>query len=210
MKINKIKYKRLIALFLAGMSLVGINARGIVPNHPLMPIGNSEPGPVINASGNSHFGPQQQGGWGNNGPGGQGMNQGMPGPGGGGWNNPMNPGWGGANPFAPTPFNNPLNNPAAAPVNYIPAPVINTNQGVAKVIGCGYDATGVWRIIPMLVSYQYNGVVYDVNVLNAWNPWTQSWDKGVDMPAFSTDYYLRGMEFSYYSPLSTGTYYFNL
>ena len=84
------------------------------------------------------------------------------------------------------------------------------NQGTEKVIACGYDAQGVWRIVPLLVSYQYNGSQYTVNVLNAWNPWTDSWDKGVDEPAYSTDYWLRNVEYSFYTVLSTGTFYFNL
>lgn len=94
------------------------------------------------------------------------------------------------------------------------SPTVNTgnfqNQGITKVIACGYDAQGVWRVLPLVVSYQYNGVQYSVNVLNAWNPWTESWDKGVDVPAYNTDYYLRNVEYSFYTVLSTGTFYFNL
>lgn len=84
------------------------------------------------------------------------------------------------------------------------------NQGVMKVIANGYDAMGVWRVLPLLVSYQYNGVQYDVNVLNAWNPWTDQWDKGVDVQAFNTDYVLRNVTYDYYVVLSFGTFYFNL
>lgn len=94
------------------------------------------------------------------------------------------------------------------------SPTVNTgnfqNQGITKVIACGYDAQGVWRVLPLVVSYQYNGVQYSVNVLNAWNPWTESWDKGVDVPAYNTDYYLRNVEYNFYTVLSTGTFYFNL
>ena len=85
-----------------------------------------------------------------------------------------------------------------------------TDQGTTKVIACGYDAQGVWRVLPLVVSYQYNGAQYVVNVLNAWNPWTDSWDKGVDQPAYNTSYSLRGTTYDYYTVLSTGTYYFNL
>lgn len=88
--------------------------------------------------------------------------------------------------------------------------VNNTNQGLMKVIANGYDAMGVWRVLPLLVSYQYNGVQYNVNVLNAWNPWTDQWDRGVDQPAFNTDYVLRNMTYDFYVPLSFGTFYFNL
>ena len=53
-------------------------------------------------------------------------------------------------------------------------------------MACGYDAQGNWRTLPLQVSYTWNGFSYDVTVLNAWNPWTQSWNIGVDMPAYST------------------------
>lgn len=86
----------------------------------------------------------------------------------------------------------------------------STNQGTLKVIACGYDATGVWRVLPLYVSYQYDGVQYDVNVLNAWNPWTDQWDRGVDVQAFHTDYVLRNVTYGYYAVLSFGTFYFNL
>lgn len=84
------------------------------------------------------------------------------------------------------------------------------NQGVTKVIACGYDAEGIWRVLPLTVSYQYNGVQYNVNVLNAWNPWTDRWETRVDQQAYNTNYYLNGVTYSFYAPLSTGTYYFNL
>lgn len=84
------------------------------------------------------------------------------------------------------------------------------NQGTANVLACGYDAQGVWRVIPLQVSYNYNGLQYNVTVLNAWNPWSDMWNYGVDQPAYNTSYYLRGTNFSFYTPLSTGTYYFNI
>lgn len=94
------------------------------------------------------------------------------------------------------------------------SPSINTgnfqNQGITKVVACGYDATGVWRVLPMLVSYQYDGAQYDVNVLNAWNPWTDQWDKGLDVQAFNTNYILRNITYDYYAVLPFGTFYFNL
>lgn len=85
-----------------------------------------------------------------------------------------------------------------------------TNQGTINVIACGYDARGVWRTLPLHVAYAYNGVDYDVTVLNAWNPWTDMWDRGVDAPAYNTTYYLNGQTFDFYTVLATGTYYFNL
>lgn len=84
------------------------------------------------------------------------------------------------------------------------------NNGVTNILCCGYDAQGVWRSMPLRISYNWNGVSYNVTVLNAWNPWTNMWDVGVDMPAYSTSYYLNGVTYNYYAPLSTGTYYFNL
>lgn len=84
------------------------------------------------------------------------------------------------------------------------------NQGTTKVVACGYDSQGIWRVIPLLVSYQYNGVQYVVNVLNAWNPWTDTWNVGVDVPAYNTSYVLRNITYDFYTVLSTGTYYFNL
>ena len=84
------------------------------------------------------------------------------------------------------------------------------NSGVINVVGCGYDAQGVWQTIPMRVAYTYNGVNYDVNVLAAWNPWTDSWNNDVDVPAFNTTYFLNGTTYNFYTNLSTGTFYFNL
>ena len=84
------------------------------------------------------------------------------------------------------------------------------NQGLTKVIANGYDAQGVWRVLPLLVSYQYNGAQYDVNVINAWNPWTDKWDRGLDLPAYNTNYILRNVTYDYYTVLPFGTFYFNL
>lgn len=119
----------------------------------------------------------------------------------GGWSNP-GPGWGPANGIGW--------NPPSVIVNTAYPTYNNQNNGVINVIACGYDAQGVWRNIPMYVAYQYNGVQYDVTVLNAWNPWTDTWDKGLDAPAYNTAYYLNGTTFDFYTVLSTGTYYFNL
>lgn len=106
-----------------------------------------------------------------------------------------------------SPWNNGWNNGPTIIVNQSP---MIPNQGVTKVVACGYDAQGIWRVLPLTVSFQYNGFQYDVNVLNAWNPWTDQWDRGVDTPAYNTDYYMRGQEYDYYCVLPTGTFYFNL
>lgn len=84
------------------------------------------------------------------------------------------------------------------------------NSGYVTVTACGYDAQGIWRVIPLYVNYVYNGVQYDVTVVNAYNPWTDMWNTNVDMPAYNTNYYINGQTFDFYTPLSTGTYYFNL
>ena len=147
-------------------------------------------------------------------PGGGGGGSSVAAPGSGGSfrpNVPMGPanglGWNpGPGPGGPGPgWNNWNSNPAVV-VNVSP----NPNQGVEKVVACGYDAQGIWRVLPLTVAYTYNGVQYDVTVLNAWNPWTNSWDNGVDQTAYNTYYYLRGVYYNFYAPLSTGTFYFNL
>ncbi len=84
------------------------------------------------------------------------------------------------------------------------------NQGSINVMACGYDVQGVWRNLPLHVAYTYNGVNYDVTVINAWNPWTDMWDHDVDRPAYNTSYYINGNTYDFYTALSTGTYYFNL
>ena len=85
-----------------------------------------------------------------------------------------------------------------------------TNQGTTTVMACGYGARGQWQTIPLYVSYYYNGVDYDVTVINAWNPWTQTWNRGIDQPAYNTSYFINGNTYDFYAPLPTGTYYFNL
>lgn len=95
-----------------------------------------------------------------------------------------------------------------------PTIVVNTpswqNQGTTNVIACGYDNRGIWRVLPLHVAYVYNGAQYDVTVLSAWNPWTDRWNRGVDLPAYNTTYYLRGNTYDFYTILSSGTFYFNL
>ncbi len=118
----------------------------------------------------------------------------MPAPGGMASGAAWGGGWG--NPWGPSPWG--------------PAPVNWSNTGTANVLGCGYDSQGVWRVIPMKVAYQYNGMQYNVTVMNAWNPWSDMWNYGVDQPAYNTSYYINGNNYNFYAPLSTGTYYFNL
>ena len=84
------------------------------------------------------------------------------------------------------------------------------NQGTTNVVACGYDNTGVFRTIPMTVSYTFGYGQYDVTVLSAYNPFTMSWMPNIDMPAYNTSYFLRGQTYDFYAPLSTGPYYFNL
>lgn len=147
----------------------------------------------------------------------------LPAPGsGGGFQPNAAPGWGGGwggggfNPGPPPPSY--WGSPWYSGWNYSPTIVVSpsvntgnfTNQGTTKVIACGYDAMGVWRVLPLVVSYAYNGVQYDVYVLNAWNPWTDQWNRGVDVRAYNTDYTLRGTNYDFYVVLSFGTFYFNL
>ena len=130
------------------------------------------------------------GGPGHGGPGGWGGNS-MPAPGGvagGSWGSPWQSSWG-----------------------YAPASHWNwQNSGYANVMACGYDAQGVWRVIPLKVAYSYNGLQYNVTVVNAWNPWSDMWNYNVDQPAYNTSYFINGNNYNFYTPLSTGTYYFNL
>lgn len=83
------------------------------------------------------------------------------------------------------------------------------DDGLARVIAVGYDARGVWQTVPMIIHYVWNGFFYDITVRDAWNPWTRMWDTGIGIPAFQTEYTLRGVTYTYYANLSTGTYYFN-
>lgn len=84
------------------------------------------------------------------------------------------------------------------------------NQGNINVMATGYDSEGVLMQIPLFVSYNYNGVNYNVMVLNSWNPYTQTWDNQVDIPANSTDYYFNGFKYNYFAALPVGNFYFNL
>lgn len=84
------------------------------------------------------------------------------------------------------------------------------NQGNLNVMATGYDSESVLVQIPLYVSYSFNGVNYDVTVLNSWNPYTQTWNVGVDIPAYQTSYYFNGFNYNYYVVLPSGTYYFNL
>ena len=84
------------------------------------------------------------------------------------------------------------------------------NKGTLNVMATGYDSQGVMKQIPLVVSYSFNGVNYNVTVINAWNPYTESWNLGVDCPAYSTTYYMNGFTYNYYAPLALGTFYFNL
>lgn len=84
------------------------------------------------------------------------------------------------------------------------------NSGKVKVIGVGYDDEGVWRTIPMTVEYDYNNDKYSAIVLTAWDPWTDSWNTGLNIPAVNTSYRIDGKKYRFYAVLSTGTYYFNL
>lgn len=117
------------------------------------------------------------------------------GPGGPAWGAPWGGGW--------------QSSPSVI-INANPVFVDGMNSGVCNVVGVGYDAQGVWRTIPMTVAYNWNGVQYNVTVMNAWNPWTDMWNRGIDDQAFNTSYFLNGQTYNFYVPLSTGTFYFNL
>lgn len=161
-----------------------------------MPVGGiGGPGPVINAPGSPAGIGQEQlppGGLGNGPYPAPNSNVYNPGP-------PVQPSpLPGNGPLAPLVVNTPLSNPDWQ------------NQGTMTVIACGYDAQSVWRTIPLRVSYTYNGAQYNVTVDSAWNPWADAWNYGVDVPAFSTYYFLNGNYYNYYVNLSTGTWYFNL
>lgn len=86
----------------------------------------------------------------------------------------------------------------------------NLNKGEVTTLACGYDATGVWRTIAMRVAYRSNGILYKSIVLSAWNPWTDEWERNINVPAVNTDIDIKGTTFKFYVVLSTGTYYFNL
>lgn len=119
----------------------------------------------------------------------------QPAPGGPNWGGPWGGGW--------------QSSPSVV-VNVNPGFIAGMNNGTCNVVGVGYDAQGVWRTIPMTVSYNWNGAQYNVIVINAWNPWTDMWNQGVDQSAYNTSYFLNGQTYNFYVPLSTGTFYFNL
>lgn len=140
-------------------------------------------------------------------------------PGGGGGGGFGGPGFGGGPAFAPTPppptyWGSPWYDGWNDSPTVVISPSVSVgnfeNQGTRKVIACGYDAEGIWRVLPLYVSYQYTGAQYHVNVLNAWNPYTDSWDKGIDEQAYNTDYRLKGVDYNFYTVLPFGTFYFNL
>lgn len=110
-------------------------------------------------------------------------------------------------PPAPAPMPGPA---PLFPIGVTPTQPDWQNGGVMNVVAVGYDAQGVYRTIPLRIAYTWNGVQYTVNVLAAWNPWTDCWNQDVDVPAFSTSYNLNGNTYNYYTNLSTGTFYFNL
>ena len=172
-----------------------------------MPIGGlGGPGPVISAPGSELLNNPQAQVPGNTPPP-------APGPAFGNGPDPA-PGSSVYNPGPPTP-QPPLAGPGPSPMApLVVNPPLSSpdwqNQGTTTVIACGYDAQGVWRTIPLRVSYVYNGAQYNVTVDSAWNPWTDTWNYGVDTPAFNTYYFLNGTYFDFYTNLSTGTFYFNL
>ena len=117
---------------------------------------------------------------------------GGPGPAGPAWGGPWGGGW------------------SSSPAIVVSPPVSGFNSGLTNVVAVGYDAMGNYRALPLRVSYQWNGAYYSVTVINAWNPWTDAWNYGVDLPAYQTTYQFRGQTYNYYAVLSTGTFYFNL
>ena len=133
-----------------------------------------------------------------------------PAPGSGGGFQPAGPGPGPGGPAWGSPWGGGWQASPSVVVNVNPGFVEGMNSGTCNVVGVGYDAQGVWRTIPMSVSYSWNGAQYNVTVLNAWNPWTDMWNRGIDDTAYNTSYFLNGETYNFYVPLSTGTFYFNL
>lgn len=136
---------------------------------------------------------------------------GTPSWGGIGWNPGPSPSWG--SPWNSPGWNNNWNNWNGW--NYNPPTTVvvnqpNPNQGKESVVAMGYDDQGVWRSIPMSVYYTYTGSRYSVVVLTAWNPWSDQWEKNLNIPAINTSYRLNGTNYHFYVALPTGTYYFNL
>ncbi len=83
---------------------------------------------------------------------------------------------------------------------------------VTRVVACGYDAQGNLACAPAYgqLSIQRRPIrgqrIERLGILAIGS----MWDRGVDAPAYNTDYYLRGVEYSFYTVLPTGTFYFNL
>lgn len=182
-------YMRHIGVFTVALAL---GALGVIAQNSMPAPGSG--GSFGGRGGNSMPAPGSGGSFNPAPPNGIGWNPGPPAP--SNWGAPWSPGWNSYN--GPIVVNSPLSSPDWQ------------DSGVTTVVACGYDAMGVWRTIPLHVSYAYNGIQYNVTVINAWDPWTQSWNLGVDVPAVNTSYYMRGTTFNFYVVLSTGTYYFNL
>ena len=182
-------YIRYIGVFTVALAL---GALGVIAQNSMPAPGSG--GSFGGRGGNSMPAPGSGGSFNPAPPNGIGWNPGPPAP--SNWGAPWSPGWNSYN--GPIVVNSPLSSPDWQ------------DSGVTTVVACGYDAMGVWRTIPLHVSYVYNGIQYNVTVINAWDPWTQSWNLGVDVPAVNTSYYMRGTTFNFYVVLSTGTYYFNL
>ena len=128
-------------------------------------------------------------------------------------------------PGSPPPMAGPMQAPPPPPPGQNPPPppgwgapgyLVNPpsadwmNQGFLNVMATGYDTESVLVQIPLYVSYSFNGVNYDVTVVNSWNPLTQTWNTSVDIPANQTSYFFNGFNYNYYVNLPTGTFYFNL
>ncbi|MDE7161039.1 MAG: hypothetical protein K2O24_09425 [Muribaculaceae bacterium] len=133
----------------------------------------------------------------------------LPAPGSGGGYYPSD-GPGGPGMPPPSNWGGPWNNGSSVNFNISVGSPGWQNQGTVTVMACGYDSYGVWRTIPLRVGYTWNGMQYNVTVLNAYNPWTDMWVRGIDANAYNTSYYLRGNTYNFYTVLPTGTYYFNL
>ena len=120
-------------------------------------------------------------------------------------------------PGAPVPPGTPGSPPVTPPPGwggpgYLTTPPSGNwmNQGTINVMATGYDSESVLVQIPLVVSYSFNGAFYDVTVLNAWSPFTQSWNIGVDVPASQTSFYFNGFTYNYMVSLPSGIFYFNL
>lgn len=138
----------------------------------------------------------------------------LPAPGSGGSYNPApSPGWGGpayGGPAYGGGWGNPWGPGYMGPDNaFVNGPGWQ-NAGTLTVMSCGYDVYGVWRNLPLRVYYRYNGIDYDVTVLSAWNPWSDTWNNNLQVPAYNTSYYTHGNNYDFYTVLASGTYYFNL